>query len=234
MPWTTAGNTLIAIAASKKRTFRYLWQARINAAARTAGITYSRLIEGLKAAKCELDRKVIADIAAQDNAAFLVLVKLAQDSLQAKAQAPKVTEQDLTQIEGIGPKIKELFYAQGIKSFAQIAATPVGKLKEILAAGGSRFKQWDPTTWPEQAALAAKGDWEAFEKLKKNWMADAASSFNRSNFQRATSNGRLFYFGGLDLSIGLTFSASMAKQSHYDPAKTMLGRIGLAGLFQFG
>ncbi len=41
----------------KKRTFRYLWQARINAAARTAGITYSRFMEGLKAAKCELDRK---------------------------------------------------------------------------------------------------------------------------------------------------------------------------------
>src|SRR5438876_12094423 len=64
----------------KKRTFRYLWQARINAAARTAGITYSRLIEGLKAAKCALDRKVIADIAAQDAAAFGELVKLAQNA----------------------------------------------------------------------------------------------------------------------------------------------------------
>lgn len=71
----------------KKRTFRYLWQARINAAARTAGITYSRLIEGLKAAKCELDRKVIADIAAQDNAAFLVLVDLAKNALKSKPGA---------------------------------------------------------------------------------------------------------------------------------------------------
>ena len=73
----------------KKRTFRYLWQARINAAARTAGITYSRLIEGLKAAKCALDRKVLADIAAQDNAAFGELVKLAQNALKAKASAAK-------------------------------------------------------------------------------------------------------------------------------------------------
>jgi len=71
----------------KKRTFRYLWQARINAAARTAGITYSRLIEGLKAAKCELDRKVIADIAAQDNAAFVELVNLAKNALKSKAGA---------------------------------------------------------------------------------------------------------------------------------------------------
>ena len=68
----------------KKRTFRYLWQVRINAAARAAGLTYSRLIEGLKAAKCALDRKVIADIAAQDNAAFGELVKIARNALAAK------------------------------------------------------------------------------------------------------------------------------------------------------
>ena len=68
----------------KKRTFRYLWQARINAAARAAGITYSRLIEGLKAAKCALDRKIIADIAATDAAAFIELVKVAQGALKAK------------------------------------------------------------------------------------------------------------------------------------------------------
>jgi len=71
----------------KKRTFRYLWQVRINAAARSAGITYSRLIEGLKAAKCELDRKVIADIAAQDNAAFVELVNVARNALKAKPGA---------------------------------------------------------------------------------------------------------------------------------------------------
>ncbi len=72
---------------TKKRTFRYLWQARINAAAREAGITYSRLIEGLKAAKCALDRKVLADIAAQDVAAFNELVKVAQGALKTKASA---------------------------------------------------------------------------------------------------------------------------------------------------
>jgi len=68
----------------KKRTFRYLWQVRINAAARDAGVTYSRFIEGLKAAKCALDRKVLADIAAQDVPAFNELVKLAKEALKAK------------------------------------------------------------------------------------------------------------------------------------------------------
>ena len=72
---------------TKKRTFRYLWQARINAAARDAGITYSRLIEGLKAAQCALDRKVLADIAAQDVAAFVEIVNVAKAALKNKPAA---------------------------------------------------------------------------------------------------------------------------------------------------
>jgi large subunit ribosomal protein L20 len=68
----------------KKRTFRYLWQVRINAATRAAGMTYSRFIEGLKAAKCALDRKVLADIAATDTAAFSELIQLARNALKAK------------------------------------------------------------------------------------------------------------------------------------------------------
>ena len=74
---------------TKKRTFRYLWQVRINAATRAAGITYSRFIEGLKAAQIALDRKVLADIAARDAAAFGELIKAAQNALKSKAAAAK-------------------------------------------------------------------------------------------------------------------------------------------------
>ena len=70
---------------NRKRTFRYLWQARINAGARAEGMTYSRFIEGLKAAKVLVDRKVLADLAANDAAAFSEIVKVAQGALQAKA-----------------------------------------------------------------------------------------------------------------------------------------------------
>lgn len=70
---------------TKKRTFRYLWQIRINAAARAAGLTYSRFMEGLKAAQVAVDRKILADIAATDTAAFSELVKVAQGALKAKA-----------------------------------------------------------------------------------------------------------------------------------------------------
>ena len=72
---------------TRKRTFRYLWQARINAAAREAGLTYSRFMEGLKAAKCGLDRKILADIAAQDAAAFAELVNVARNALKTKPAA---------------------------------------------------------------------------------------------------------------------------------------------------
>src|SRR6187455_3545905 len=55
---------------TRKRNFRMLWQQRINAAARANGLTYSRFIEGIKAAGIELDRKVLADMAVADEAAF--------------------------------------------------------------------------------------------------------------------------------------------------------------------
>src|SRR6058998_3621236 len=72
---------------TKKRNFRALWQIRINAAVREAGLTYSRFMEGLKAAKCGLDRKILADIAAQDAAAFAELVNVAKTSLKNKPTA---------------------------------------------------------------------------------------------------------------------------------------------------
>jgi large subunit ribosomal protein L20 len=74
---------------TKKRNYRALWQVRINAAARAAGTTYSRFMEGLKAARCALDRKVLADLAATDSAAFGELVQLSQKALKAKAGAAK-------------------------------------------------------------------------------------------------------------------------------------------------
>jgi large subunit ribosomal protein L20 len=75
---------------TKKRNFRALWQIRINAATRAAGMTYSRFIEGLKAAKVELDRKILADLAATDTSAFSELIKIAQEALKTKtAKAAK-------------------------------------------------------------------------------------------------------------------------------------------------
>jgi len=73
---------------TKKRNFRMLWQQRINAAARAHGLTYSRFIEGLKASGIELDRKILADLAVTDEAAFKGIFDKAKAALEAK-HAPK-------------------------------------------------------------------------------------------------------------------------------------------------
>ncbi len=71
----------------RKRNFRNLWVQRINAAARPLGITYSRLIEGLNAASITIDRKVLADLAVRDEAAFAAIAHQAKAALEKKAAA---------------------------------------------------------------------------------------------------------------------------------------------------
>jgi large subunit ribosomal protein L20 len=67
----------------RKRTFRALWIQRINAAARENGLTYGRLIDGLKKAGIELDRKVLADIAVHEPQTFKGLVEAASGAVRA-------------------------------------------------------------------------------------------------------------------------------------------------------
>jgi large subunit ribosomal protein L20 len=67
---------------NRKRDFRALWIQRINAAARIEGLTYGRMIHGLKTAGIEIDRKVLADLAVRDQAGFTSLAKRAQAALE--------------------------------------------------------------------------------------------------------------------------------------------------------
>jgi large subunit ribosomal protein L20 len=73
----------------RKRNFRNLWIQRINAAARAVGITYSRLMEGLKFAGIEIDRKVLSEIAIKDEAAFVALANQAKAAIEKKAEQVK-------------------------------------------------------------------------------------------------------------------------------------------------
>jgi large subunit ribosomal protein L20 len=68
---------------NRKRVFRALWIARINAAARSAGITYSKFMNGLKKASIEIDRKMLADMAVHDPAAFASIVQKVKAQLAA-------------------------------------------------------------------------------------------------------------------------------------------------------
>lgn len=76
-----SGNYAYVDRRRKKRDFRKLWITRINAAARMNGISYSRFINGLKNAGIELDRKVLADLAVNDKAAFAALCEQAKGAL---------------------------------------------------------------------------------------------------------------------------------------------------------
>ena len=149
---------------NKKRTWRSLWITRLNAACRENGITYSRFVEGLDYANIGLDRKALADIAVRDAAAFTVIVNKTRAALEAKAAVLKEGD-DLCKLEGVRTKIRQILADGGITTFAQLAETPVERLKELVAAAGPRFKGIDPSTWPEQASYAAKGDWRSFNKL---------------------------------------------------------------------
>jgi large subunit ribosomal protein L20 len=71
----------------RKGQFRRLWIQRINAAARANGMTYNRLIQGLKLAEIEVDRRMLAELAVNDADAFAALVKLAKDALPAEGTA---------------------------------------------------------------------------------------------------------------------------------------------------
>jgi ribosomal protein L30 len=81
----------------------------------------------------------------------------------AKAAKPAKAD-DLEQIEGIGPKIAAVLNAAGIVTFADLAAADTDRLAEILQQE-SNLRLADPSTWPEQAALAAAGKWDEFQAL---------------------------------------------------------------------
>ena len=89
---------------------------------------------------------------------------------EAKKETPAAPPQDagqkddLRKVEGIGPKIASLLNDAGILTFAELSNTEASKIKEILVAAGSRYGFHDPTTWPEQAKMAAEGRWDDLKK----------------------------------------------------------------------
>ncbi|MBS1729189.1 MAG: 50S ribosomal protein L17 [Bacteroidetes bacterium] len=85
------------------------------------------------------------------------------ERIEEKLETPS---DDLKKIEGIGPKAAEALHAAGIDSFEKMATATPESLKEILDAAEGHFNALDTTSWPEQAALAAKGNWEELQTLQ--------------------------------------------------------------------
>jgi large subunit ribosomal protein L20 len=84
---------------ARKGDFRKLWIQRINAASRAQGLTYNRLIQGLKIAGVEVDRKIMADLAVNDPAAFTALVETAKAALPEDVNAPRAEAADSQPVE---------------------------------------------------------------------------------------------------------------------------------------
>jgi predicted flap endonuclease-1-like 5' DNA nuclease len=126
--------------------------------------TFAVKMEGLHAdihnRRIELNdcKKIKIAVAAAPNVVTVPVANIA-----AVPVVPVVAD-DLKIVEGIGPKIEGLLNDEGILTFAQLASTAPERIKEILHAAGPRFQIHDPSTWPQQSALARDGKWEDLKK----------------------------------------------------------------------
>jgi large subunit ribosomal protein L27 len=132
--------------------------------------TIYALIDGtISFRKGRLDRTFISvnprtDAGTQGNASAAATSMAAAPVMAASAKVAKVPKaDDLKKVEGIGPKIEQLMHEAGIVTFADLAAVSVETLKGILEAAGSRYAMHDPTTWAQQAGMAANGEWAALK-----------------------------------------------------------------------
>ncbi|WP_299533274.1 hypothetical protein [Ulvibacterium sp.] len=90
------------------------------------------------------------------------------DAAKAKAAFGKTIKQDdLKVVEGIGPKIQQMFQDAGIKTWKDLSETAVARCKEILETGGERYKVHDPASWPMQAKMAYEGKWKELFKWQE-------------------------------------------------------------------
>ncbi|MGB5376675.1 hypothetical protein [Muriicola sp.] len=81
-----------------------------------------------------------------------------------KALGKSVKFNDLSLVEGIGPKIRSLFHNFEINTWQALSETSVAKCQEVLDSGGDRYKVHDPASWPMQAKMAAEGKWKDLAK----------------------------------------------------------------------
>lgn len=87
-----------------------------------------------------------------------------------------VKKDDLTLIEGVGPKAAKLLTTAGFTSYSALSAATPNELQEVLSKGGPAFNGLDPMTWPDQAQLAADGKWNKLNDLKASLVGGKVSS----------------------------------------------------------
>ncbi len=141
---------------------------RINKAAKAVEVETLVATEKVEKAAPAKKAAPVADLSSETPA--VKAVEAVEEKTETVATEKKATKKakadDLTIIEGIGPKIAELFVAEGIDTFAKLAETEITRMQEILDAAGSRYSVHNPSTWAQQSQLAADGKFDELEKLK--------------------------------------------------------------------
>lgn len=117
----------------------------------------ARLEADLEACRASKSTNVASSFAAPA-AAVAPAVVFNADAAKA-VFGKRIKENDLTVVEGIGPKIQELFHNHDVKTWKALSECSVDKCQSVLLSGGDRFKMHKPGTWPEQAKMAAEGRW---------------------------------------------------------------------------
>ena len=105
---------------------------------------------------------------------------------KTEAKPEKTVEaDDLTKIEGIGPKVSKTLIAAGISTFEALSNTTVEDIQKTLTDAG--LKMMDATTWPQQAKLAAQGDWDGLKKLQDDLSGGRKASAEKKPAAKKTS-----------------------------------------------
>ncbi|VAW15285.1 LSU ribosomal protein L21p [hydrothermal vent metagenome] len=118
----------------------------------------SKLQADLDACTNKLSAKAVAPVVAA----------IPFDADAAKAAFGKtIKHDDLKVVEGIGPKIEEMFHAGGIKTWKELSETAVARCQEILDGGGERYKVHDPASWPMQSKMCYENKWSELFKWQE-------------------------------------------------------------------
>jgi small subunit ribosomal protein S2 len=146
-----------------------LVERKSDKAADREGDDEETLVEELHEEEVEsgYDEEEVEEVAAP----IVEIVEDEEDVVPVAKPAPKVKKasaQDLTKIEGIGPKAAEALIKAGIGTYAALADATPEQIKEILTEASSRMAHLDPTSWPKQAVMAASGEWDALKEWQDN------------------------------------------------------------------
>jgi len=115
--------------------------------------------------------------------AFMLRTKKTAENIKQQAEQDKSKNDDLKKIEGIGPKIEELLNDNAIRTFKDLRKSDRDTLKSFLDNTGSRFKMHEPQSWPHQAGMAERGEWEEL-KIYQEFMDEGREIPSESTFAK--------------------------------------------------